>query len=141
MEVLKKLSRSFGTTKLNGKIPKIFCPFELVPCSSTEQYRSIDGSCNNQEQTWFGMANSPYKRMIPPEYGDSIDSPRTRALSGNLLPNPRTISMIVHEPLLTSSSTSNLFLFFGQILDHDLASTASAIDAKGFPISCTCGSK
>lgn len=38
-------------------------------CSDTP-YRSYDGSCNNLKNPVWGMPNTPYNRMLPPNYGD-----------------------------------------------------------------------
>ncbi|CAF0706986.1 unnamed protein product [Brachionus calyciflorus] len=139
LEVVKKLSQKYGTRKLNGKVPKKFCPFEQVFCRSNAIYRSIDGSCNNLEHTWYGMTNSPYKRLLPPEYDDGLDAPKTKSvLENQTLPNSRLIALTTHEPNITQSKISNLFLFYGQTIDHDITSIASLLDHNGIPLTCNC---
>ena len=54
---------------------------------SLAQYRSIDGACNNPDQPTWGKSNIQLQRLLPPEYEDGVDTPRTRDL-----PSPRAIS-------------------------------------------------
>ena len=35
-----------------------------------ERFRSIDGSCNNLENSHWGAAMSPFRRLIPPQFAD-----------------------------------------------------------------------
>lgn len=39
-------------------------------CLQTK-YRSYDGSCNNLNNATLGTANSPFQRLLPPNYSDS----------------------------------------------------------------------
>ena len=52
----------------------------LVPQIFSNDYQSFDGSCNNLDNPFFDKSNTPYKRMISPEYGDGVNSPRTLAV-------------------------------------------------------------
>jgi hypothetical protein len=54
------------------------CPFSAtnIVCNSND-YQSFDGSCNNLDNQFFGKSNTPYKRLLSPEYGDGVNSPRT----------------------------------------------------------------
>lgn len=141
MEVQKELKNKFGVRKLSARIPHQFCPRVNIKCEPSK-FRSVDGSCNNIENGWFGMANSPYKRMLPPAYEDEIDWPRSFSKADNRqLPNPRSIALVVHASNITKSTLSNLFLFFGQTIDHDVASTGGAVESDGSPKLCTCDSE
>ncbi len=53
------------------KAPNRFCPFEKLPvCDPSYPYRTIDGSCNNLMNKWWGQADTPFKRWLPAQYGD-----------------------------------------------------------------------
>lgn len=64
-------------------------------CSDTcfhNRYRSIDGSCNNRDNPVWGMADSPFLRLLPPAYEDGLGLPA--GWSGGL-PSARQISQSV----------------------------------------------
>ena len=50
-------------------------------------FRTMDGSCNNQNKTSWGKANFPLQRILPPDYDDGISTPRM-----NGLPTAREVS-------------------------------------------------
>jgi len=43
---------------------------EEISCNFTDPYRTADGSCNNLKHTWWGSANQPLRRILPPDYAD-----------------------------------------------------------------------
>lgn len=49
-----------------------YCPrFLRRPQSCRPQrYRRHDGICNNLENPTWGAARTPFRRLVPPEYGD-----------------------------------------------------------------------
>jgi hypothetical protein len=64
------------------------CPFSApITCDSISKYRTIDGSCNNLVNPYYGKANTPLTRLLPAVYEDGLGSARATGL-----PNPRTIS-------------------------------------------------
>ncbi|XP_050520444.1 peroxidase-like [Daktulosphaira vitifoliae] len=108
---------------------KSFCPKELKSypgndCSGIN-FRSIDGRCNNIVHPHWGAAKLPFKRLLPPDYGDGIKSFRT-SITGFPLPNPRSISARIHRDLPKPHRTDISFMFaaWGQLIDHDLTLTA-----------------
>lgn len=120
-----------------------FCPFTNVKCDKKYKYRSVDGICNNLESPLKGSANTPYKRILPPANDDNFNSPRSRAVSGQNLPNPRTISLTLSQPSKTNTfekSVSQIYALFGQFFIHDSALTSASTDKYGDEIECTCGS-
>jgi hypothetical protein len=55
------------------KAPARFCPFkqqQQTKCDPQFPYRSLDGSCNNLNNFWWGRAESPFKRFLDPDYSD-----------------------------------------------------------------------
>ena len=76
-------------------INSTYCPYKniKITCNSTYKYRSYDGTCNNLVNPLIGAANVPYVRLLPPAYQDGVNSPRSLAVSGRLLPNPRSLSL------------------------------------------------
>jgi len=87
----KKRSSSLVGYTINST----YCPYENVKvvCNSTYKYRLYDGTCNNLVNPLLGAANVPYIRLLPPAYQDGVNSPRSLAVSGNPLPNPRSLSL------------------------------------------------
>ena len=124
--------------------PPSFCPFPNVDskCIATAKYRTHDGSCNNVENTMLGKSVTPYKRLLPPAYDDSIDTPRKLSKIDSLpLPNARQISIKVHASLTPeppSTRLTHLGVIFGQFVNHDLGLAASTSDKGTTPLKCTC---
>jgi hypothetical protein len=122
------------------KSPPKFCPFNNdLSCDSSSKYRQIDGSCNNLANGIIGRSNTPYKRLMKAQYQDKVEEPRRMGASGEPLPNPRSISLAIHDPMDTPAAISNLGVMFGQFVDHDFAQTATT-GAGSVPLKCTCGS-
>jgi len=139
-EHLERVARDLGTkaaaattktqktTTTTTAKPIIFCPFNPnLVCDVTSKYRTFDGTCNNLNNPLYGAANTPYKRMMGPAYGDGLNSPRNSSASGAPLPNPRLISTSVFKDL--SAFEKRWFLIsasFGQFMVHDMTSLAAS---------------
>jgi hypothetical protein len=54
------------TTSIGSVCP---APMKNNPCKA-ERFRSIDGTCNNLENSHWGAAMSPFRRLLPPAYAD-----------------------------------------------------------------------
>lgn len=121
-------------------VPGPYCPNVNITCNPSYPYRSIRGSCNNLANPWWGMKETPYKRLLPADYADAVSEPRARSVTGSFLPNPRTIALELNTPKESKSEWSNLFVYFGQQVAHDLTLVASATYANGKPKECTCDS-
>jgi hypothetical protein len=74
----------------------------------------------------IGSKETPFKRLLAPEYGDGFGKPRTIASSGKKLPNPRLLSTLLNTDKLNLQELiwSHLWIMFGQFLAHDLTATA-----------------
>ena len=119
--------------------PDEFCPFVQKPfCQSSYYYRTIDGSCNNLENTWWGMSETPFKRLLDAKYEDYVEEPRKFSVTGNVLPNARFIALKLHEPREIYTKYTNLLPHFAQFIDHDISLTLSTSNEKGEPIQCSC---
>ena len=113
------------------------CP-RSVGCFDSK-YRSVDGSCNNLQNTGWGQAFTAYNRFLVPEYGDGFETPRTTGSSGQTLPSARLVSFTVGpEANANSQRLSNMAMQWGQFLDHDLTSAATTRSQDGKSIQC-CG--
>merc|ERR1712110_1177694 len=65
-------------------------------CDPTYKYRSYDGTCHNTNIPEAGATYRIFKRLLPPVYGNGVNTPRNRSvLDQSALPNPRTISVLV----------------------------------------------
>lgn len=97
---------------------------EHRPCDARNRFRSISGHCNNLRRPDFGRSNTVFARMLPAGYNDGISEPRTRSVTGNTLPSPRTISTTIHNDISHLHSRYTLMVMqFGQFLDHDITFT------------------
>ncbi|KAL3854992.1 hypothetical protein ACJMK2_014224 [Sinanodonta woodiana] len=150
MTILKSI---YTDTQLNGVVynetlyaifrSREVCVVKNLDCTgqATSAYRTLDGSCNNLNHPEWGMAFRPQRRLLNPEYDDGVSSPRTRTTSGTgTLPNPRTISNVIHANKGTSTTLDNkisLHVFqWGQFLDHDIISTPVFTGNNGDALSC-----
>ena len=97
------------------------------PLKSEEKarFRTIDGTCNNVDQPFFGAAGTPFRRVQPADYADEVSAPRV-AQSEDQLPNARNVSRFVHGSNAdrqnpNSPRLTHLAMNWGQFLDHDIA--------------------
>ncbi len=137
---LDTTSASLNTTVLKhflkskndkNQVKEVYCPehdYKYYKCDDNYPYRSIDGSCNNLYVPWWGKGETPYSRILAPEYGDQINAPRSRGVNNNLLPNPRDVAMKVHSSRRTFAETTQFLTFFAQHVIHDLLLTARGTD-------------
>ncbi|CAH8623450.1 unnamed protein product [Dicrocoelium dendriticum] len=73
----------------------------IDPCSQQLcfhlRYRSIDGACNNFDHPRWGAALAPFKRLLPPQYENEINTPigwsPTRLYFGYPKPSARLVSI------------------------------------------------
>ncbi|KAJ4448745.1 hypothetical protein ANN_00136 [Periplaneta americana] len=88
-----------------------------------ERYRSADGSCNNLQNERWGRAGTALQRVLPPKYGDGVNSPRVAA-NRQELPSARVVStQFATEADIPYDNYTLLVMQWGQFLDHDLTHT------------------
>ena len=97
---------------------------EHRPCNPSSKFRTISGHCNNLLRPDYGRSNTVFARMLPAAYGDGISAPRTRSVTGGLLPSARTVSTSIHNDISHPHARYTLMVMqFGQFLDHDITFT------------------
>ncbi|XP_040360169.1 chorion peroxidase-like [Ixodes scapularis] len=143
-----KVQHALSKLELGGLEPvsqnKPLCD-KLYPetCKSGQPYRSLDGSCNNLGQPAWGRALGCHARIAPAAFGDDVASPRTKGKSGQELPNARLVSNAIRgappDPLRRRPGRhTNLFMAFGQLVDHDIALTPDVRGPNNSLLQC-CG--
>ncbi len=115
-------------------------------CLFALEFRTIDGSNNNQINVTQGRADTPLVRIrdvianplpgfdysaLAPAYFDGIDSPRGMSdpntpsgVGTSVLPNPRAISNAVvsqEQSILNPKGASDWLWQWGQFIDHDFS--------------------
>ncbi|KAK8747999.1 hypothetical protein OTU49_016263 [Cherax quadricarinatus] len=106
------------------------------PCNASGKYRSVDGTCNNLKNPTWGASFTPFRRALPPDYGDGVWSLRL-ASDGEELPSARLVSSKVHlNTLANSRSYTILTMSWGQFVDHDITLTALSKASGGQSIPC-----
>ncbi|XP_055946527.1 peroxidase-like [Argiope bruennichi] len=105
-------------------------------CNESYPYRTFNGSCNNLLHPDWGMAVSPFRRLLRAEYADGVSLPRV-SVTGEPLPNARYLSneLYTHHSRPRSNHTI-LTLYFGLFIDHDIIRITSKTGHKGAAISC-----
>ena len=94
---------------------------------------SIDGIGNNQQNIFWGAADSNLLNIVPLAYGDGFSTPVDRPQ------NPRYISNLVsaqYESIPEPRGLTNFIWAWGQFLDHDISLTP---EASGRDASITVG--
>ncbi|XP_034941467.1 uncharacterized protein [Chelonus insularis] len=103
---------------------EIDCPPEEGICDPTSPYRTFTGHCNNLRNPSLGKSLTTFARLLPPVYEDGVSKPRITSVTGGLLPNPRSISTIMHPDISNLHNRYTLMVMqFAQFLDHDITMT------------------
>jgi len=109
----------------NGEVRRDGC--NTLTHDLLDRYRSADGSCNNLKEANFGRANTPFQRILLPEYAaGTIDLPRKSSVDGDDLPSARVISTILtrdSNDVNTDGLHTMLVMQMGQFVDHDITHT------------------
>ncbi|KAH8307566.1 hypothetical protein KR044_003008, partial [Drosophila immigrans] len=127
---------SLRRTALEGLCPVRDAP----PCMpASDRYRTHDGTCNNKRRPRWGASQLPFNRFLPPEYGDGVDSVRS-STDGTTLSSSRFVSLLVHGAREGDAPLTLMIAQWGQLLDHDMTSTAQPRSINGSIPSC-CGGK
>ncbi len=104
----------------------------LAVPSSSDSWRTMDGTNNNAEHPEWGSTGMPMMRMSTVSYGDGVSAP-----AGADRPSPRLISNIVcaQPELMPNSRDASDFLWqWGQFIDHDITLIDVAAPAEPFDI-------
>ena len=150
MVLLTELLRTPGSLLTKEEIAKLYLESgckDVVPtpvCRPSDKYRTIDGTCNNLNNPMYGAANTPFRRLILPQYEDGISAPRgwmqstgSRLFAGPFSPpnpSPRIISLdVVQDGFIVDKNYTHILMQWGQFLNHD---TDLAV---GFPGTCASG--
>ncbi len=94
----------------------LFCTSMMV---QAQEYRSMDGSSNNQEFGEWGATESPLEAFTKLMFSDGYSEP-----GGERRMNPRTISNVLVQTdrnFPNSHGLSDFIWALGQFLDHDLS--------------------
>ena len=109
-----------------------------VRCNSptVNQFRSIDGTCNNLKNPLFGSSDQGFRRLIPAQYEDGVGTARGFLQSkygdqmttfsnvgffGPTNPSPRIISTeIIEDKDEEENVFTHILMQWGQFLDHDM---------------------
>ena len=107
------------------EIPKVFqCDEQTLPCDHTTKYRTMTGWCNNLDNPSYGKSVRAFTRLLAPAYDDGLMSPRSRSVTGSLLPSSRLISVNIHNDVSAPHVRYSLMLMqWAQFVDHDLTHT------------------
>ncbi|KAJ8718861.1 hypothetical protein PYW07_016417 [Mythimna separata] len=115
-----------------------YCKSVKVCCSGSNKYRTIDGTCNNEEHPEWGRRGAPFTRIATPRYTDGIYAMPV-ATSGRQLPNPRVLSTrLFSDQPIGSRVLSNMNMQWGQFITHDLVFQVMEVTDKG-GIQCCLG--
>ncbi|XP_072134486.1 thyroid peroxidase [Mobula birostris] len=158
--VLKKYRRSVNATGLlspnglkalhaaSGCLPHMQPP----KCSSSclaQKYRSIDGNCNNRNNTRWGASNTALLRWLAPNYEDGFSQPKgwnsEHTYKGFKLPLVREITNKIlrttdKTPMTEDHLYSHILIEWGQYIDHDFAFTPQSTSQAAFQGGVDCQS-
>jgi Animal haem peroxidase len=121
----------FFTPPARAVQPKMF-PLLTGPAVFPDEFRSFDGTGNNQINPLLGSTNTPFLRTTTNGYGDGSGTPGGAGQKGT-----REISNLVdaQTDLVPAATTITDFVWqWGQFLDHDMALTPIAVPAERFNI-------
>eukprot|EP00088_Acartia_fossae_P028789 TRINITY_DN29621_c0_g1_i3.p1 TRINITY_DN29621_c0_g1~~TRINITY_DN29621_c0_g1_i3.p1 ORF type:complete len:828 (-),score=123.74 TRINITY_DN29621_c0_g1_i3:220-2703(-) len=145
LEASKQLSQKFGLSSDQGRfaLPKFSaigsklgdgCALPPTTCIPGYPYRTMDGSCNNLNETSWGKSNFPLQRILPPAYEDGISAPRMTGL-----PTSREVSEAMTSSEDKPDRKHTLMLMqWGQFVDHDITHTPTVKGVDDTDILC-CG--
>ncbi|VDN57478.1 unnamed protein product [Dracunculus medinensis] len=114
------------------------------PCTNMcfhSKYRSYDGQCNNLNHPFWGVAQTPFRRNLPPIYENGFNTPvgwdPNKLYFGFKKPNPRSISM---KLISTDEITPHheVLRCYGKISAHDIEQTAPGLARQTYMKGAIC---
>lgn len=103
-----------------------------ISCNRKQRYRTLDGLCNNLIYPCRGSVNTPFRRLLPPDYADKRSKPRESENRRQSLPNARSFtSEVFKDESRLSKSLAHMSMTWGQFIDHDI--TLSAQQTRNCP--------
>lgn len=115
---------SFISGAGTARPPQNECDDPPTPCDTKTPFRTMTGYCNNLRNPTWGKSLSTFSRLLPAQYDDGISKPRLIGSDGQQLPNPRTVSTVIHPDISNLHTRYSLMVMqFAQFLDHDLTNT------------------
>lgn len=100
------------------------CEDFSAPCDPSTPFRALTGHCNNLRNPDWGKSLTTFSRLLPSVYEDGVSRPRATSVTGNPLPNPRTVSSLIHPDISNLHTRYTLMTMqYAQFLDHDLTMT------------------
>lgn len=97
--------------------------FVLTLLTLENRYRTLDGSCNNLENPTWGKSNTPYDRLVSPNYSDGIFEIRKSVVNEMSLPEASLVSNngLIDNPFKCRvEARANFFgVMYGQAMAHD----------------------
>ena len=129
-----RLNTLFSTQALQKLSEAAQCNRKATPrsgCPRNDQYRTIDGTCNNLKNPLFGSAPTVLNRLLPARYfdPDGFKDPIGFPGQNNVPDIPETFKVVKEfiaqqkKPQMPIRRFSHLVMQFGQFLDHDLGLT------------------
>lgn len=111
--------------QLNARLPSECYPEQRRPlaCDGNGRFRTIDGTCNNLQNPYWGSSYTVFDRLVPAVYEDGWNEPRGagKSISGQRLPSARIVSLSVHpDHINPDNRMTNMVPQVGQFLDHDM---------------------
>ncbi|GFR06906.1 chorion peroxidase [Trichonephila clavata] len=104
-------------------------------CNANSRYRTADGTCNNLQNPTWGSAGVCFRRLLNPNYIGN--SGFRQSVLGGPLPRPRDLSLNIHNNLNRPTNYVNhMYMFFGQLLDHDLTQAPISTTVDNEAIEC-----
>ncbi|KAL3982171.1 hypothetical protein ACH3XW_46105 [Acanthocheilonema viteae] len=117
------------------------------PCTDMclhAKYRTYDGQCNNMEHQFWGVAQTPFRRNLPPIYENGFNTPvgwnPEKLYFGFKKPNPRLVSMkiISTEEITPHFGYTAMMKQWGQFLAHDIEQTAPGLARQTYMKGAIC---
>lgn len=101
------------------------------------KYRTIDGTCNNFENSLWGTSLSAFRRLLPSRYENGINAPvgsSNVSYNGFKLPSARLVSttLISTNVVEQDMEITHMVMQWGQFLDHDLDHALPAVSLESW---------